>query len=417
MKPVEGQVSLFDLDLPFGKTCPERSAAIRARTSKPSSKPLRGSLKQTFQFLNLRDGIPGGGIVGNGWSLAWRVYDAQYWGVPQRRKRIYLVADFAGERAGEILFVTESVRGYSSQGGEAGEGAAADAERGVGGSSGVRCLNPWDAQSKRQFDVNGAYHTLQAYSGGVAEQTESVTQPLKILGGVLAAGFKGCAGAKSGSTGFGIGVSPTLTAQLQTHTVYALQGNGIDRADTAGCNGCGWREGEMYTLNTIDRPAIAFQQNQRDEVRDMGEQAGALTAQPGVHNQNYLCYPETARTLAARHDSSPCVDRGQNVVAYTAKRFSEYGEGCGTLRANGGDAGGVRRASSLSVLCYEGQNVCTDEEKAFTLQAGRPDQQHIPTVVYDARGNGDGDTAPTMTGHHNANISDYTAVVVERNDE
>lgn len=108
----------------------------------------------------------GGGIVGNGWSLAWRVYDAQYWGVPQRRKRIYLVADFAGERAGEILFVTESVRGHSSQGGEAGEGTAADAERGVGGSSGVRCLNPWDAQSKRQFDVNGAYHTLQAYSGG-----------------------------------------------------------------------------------------------------------------------------------------------------------------------------------------------------------------------------------------------------------
>ena len=48
----------------------------------------------------------GGGILGNGWSLAWRVYDAQYWGVPQRRKRIYLVADFGSERAGEILFVT-----------------------------------------------------------------------------------------------------------------------------------------------------------------------------------------------------------------------------------------------------------------------------------------------------------------------
>ena len=47
-----------------------------------------------------------GCVVGTGWSLAWRVYDAQYWGVPQRRKRIYLVADFASERAGEILFVT-----------------------------------------------------------------------------------------------------------------------------------------------------------------------------------------------------------------------------------------------------------------------------------------------------------------------
>jgi len=129
----------------------------------------------------------------------------------------------------------------------------------------------------------------------------------------------------------------------------------------------------MYTLNTIDRPAIAFQQNQRDEVRDMGEQAGALTAQPGVHNQNYLCYPDKARTLAARHDSSPCVDRGQNVVAIDCRnmvgneelsatlqakneggfslnyvnpicyRNSGYGEmveGIGTLRANGGDAGG-----------------------------------------------------------------------------
>ena len=72
--------------------------------------------------------------------------------------------------------------------------------------------------------------------------------------------------------------------------------------------------------------------------------------------------------------------------------------------------------SGLSVLCYEGQNVCTDTDKAFTLQAGRPDQQHIPTLVYDARGNGDGDTAPTMTGHHNANSSDYTAILVEKHE-
>ena len=79
--------------------------------------------------------------------------------------------------------------------------------------------------------------------------------------------------------------------------------------------------------------------------------------------------------------------------------------------------GGVLRASSLNVICYEGQNVCSDTDVAFTLQAGRQDQQHIPSVVYDARGNGDGRVAPTMTGHHNANISDYTAVVVERNSE
>lgn len=53
-----------------------------------------------------------GAIAGNGWSLAWRQLDAQYWGVPQRRKRIALVVDFAGGRAEEILFERESVPGH-----------------------------------------------------------------------------------------------------------------------------------------------------------------------------------------------------------------------------------------------------------------------------------------------------------------
>lgn len=59
-----------------------------------------------------------GSIVGEDFSLAWRVFDAQYWGVPQRRKRIYLVADFAGGCAGKILFESESVSGYSARGKE-----------------------------------------------------------------------------------------------------------------------------------------------------------------------------------------------------------------------------------------------------------------------------------------------------------
>ena len=50
-----------------------------------------------------------GTIVGDGFSIAWRLYDAQFWGVPQRRKRIYLISDFAGECAGEILFKQEGV--------------------------------------------------------------------------------------------------------------------------------------------------------------------------------------------------------------------------------------------------------------------------------------------------------------------
>lgn len=56
-----------------------------------------------------------GAIAGNGWSLAWRQLDAQYWGVPQRRKRIALVVDFGGQRASKILFERTSVPGNSDE--------------------------------------------------------------------------------------------------------------------------------------------------------------------------------------------------------------------------------------------------------------------------------------------------------------
>lgn len=75
-----------------------------------------------------------GSIVGNGWSLAWRTMDAQYWGVPQRRRRIYLVLDLGSERAGEILFEREGLRGNLEESGEAGERVAAHAQGSVGGS-------------------------------------------------------------------------------------------------------------------------------------------------------------------------------------------------------------------------------------------------------------------------------------------
>lgn len=69
-----------------------------------------------------------GCIMGDWWSIAWRVHDAQFWGVPQRRKRIALVADFAGSSAPEILFERKGVSGNSSESGETREGASAVAE-------------------------------------------------------------------------------------------------------------------------------------------------------------------------------------------------------------------------------------------------------------------------------------------------
>ena len=125
-----------------------------------------------------------GAIVGDGWSIAWRTHDAQYWGVPQRRKRISLVADFGGRTAPEILFECKSLSRNT-------EPSVQERKRPSEGTEG-------------SVDATGECHR-----------------------------------------------------DLGVDTVYCLQGNCIDRADTAGCNGKGWREDQSYTLNTIDRPAVA----------------------------------------------------------------------------------------------------------------------------------------------------------------
>jgi DNA (cytosine-5)-methyltransferase 1 len=90
-----------------------------------------------------------GNIVGDGFSLAWRVLDAQFWGVPQRRKRIYLVADFAGGSAGKILFESEGVSGYSAEGFRAWQGTAGGAADCIGAAGGI-CLND---QGGQRMDV------------------------------------------------------------------------------------------------------------------------------------------------------------------------------------------------------------------------------------------------------------------------
>ena len=105
--------------------------------------------------------VPKGGwayadcYCGDGWSLAYRVCDAQYWGVPQRRRRIHLVLDLRGERAGKILFEREGLRGCFTEGRTPWQETAADATRGSGRSRGVRCLNPWDCQTKRIYQPDG----------------------------------------------------------------------------------------------------------------------------------------------------------------------------------------------------------------------------------------------------------------------
>lgn len=195
-----------------------------------------------------------GCLMGNGWSVAWRVLDAQFWGVPQRRRRIVLVADFGGHAAPEILFVRKSVSGDSAPGSE----------------------------------------TREGFAGGSAESTGS--------------------------------------------SVYCLQGNGIDRADTAGCNGRGWKENVSYTLNTIDRPAVCagFKLGNSEKARSIGyceEQAPTLNAEcggnkPAILDMSHACdvirdCGGIAPSLQARMGTGG----NQVPLTYQMQGFGDYREG------------------------------------------------------------------------------------------
>ncbi len=103
-----------------------------------------------------------GCIMGDSWSVAWRVLDAQFWGVPQRRRRIALVADFGGLSAPEILFVRKSVSGNLEPGEPKRKETARDVGEGPRSTdNGVKCLTPWDTQTRRVYDAQFKYPSLE----------------------------------------------------------------------------------------------------------------------------------------------------------------------------------------------------------------------------------------------------------------
>ena len=145
-----------------------------------------------------------GEIVADDFSLAWRVFDAQHWGVPQRRKRIYLVADLAGGSAGKILFESEGVSGYTPQGFRSWQGAAGASEKGSG-AAGCVCLN--DQGGNRMDVTDGVTCTLRAEAHHPPCVMES-------------AGFCTEHSAHSRSIGYEEETSPTLRAGTVPAAVY-----------------------------------------------------------------------------------------------------------------------------------------------------------------------------------------------------
>ena len=244
---------------------------------------------------------------GDGWSVAYRVLDAQFWGVPQRRRRIALVADFGGHAAPEILFVRQGVCGDTAESGAAGEETAAGAGGGAAGT--VWCLqgNAVDREAK----MNGL---------GISEE------PMFTLNTIdrhaVCAGFKPHAGANAGSIGYEEEKAPTI----DTGKPMAVFRSGTDYLT-------GWDNQEKRVFSTRGvTPTLAG-----------SDGGGGRTVCGYIYDARGNGDGKTACTLTGDHQS--------RVTDYTAivmrqHSFGEYREGVGTMTAHNG----TRHASETLVV-------------------------------------------------------------------
>ena len=178
-------------------------------------------------------------------SLAWRVLDAQYWGVPQRRKRIFLVADFAGRSAGEILFEPEGLSGHIAEGRSEGKDTADGTGNGTQNTGSVAIFDMTHANNPVQSYNSNLCHTLTSRMGTGGNQVPVVMRMRS-----------GCEGGGKGPL-LSVNKSLTLAANCNDQTVFCLAGNIIDREPQNGGNGIGYQKDISYTLNTMDRHAVA----------------------------------------------------------------------------------------------------------------------------------------------------------------
>lgn len=311
--------------------------------------------------------LTAGTVVGGNYSIAWRVMDAQYWGVPQRRRRIALVADFGGQRAGKILFESKSVRWNSPTGAKARKGIAAGTE-GSTGAAGEECLTPWDVQSRRIYPDNGTWPALYAGEGGGHGYVQQ------------------CAGFSSGqSAAAGIGYesdrAPTLRAAnsgSNRSPCICIAGNVVDR--NASQNGSGIKDDVCFTLNTVDRHAVAilpFDTTQITSTKNgshphYGDPCHPIAA--GAHPPAVVeSYQDKTGTLSP--GAHPGCYNGQDAYndmlvtheIYENNRHSEYKAGCGSIRASGGDTGGG--GENLIVASIDCRNLSETVEKSGTLES------------------------------------------------
>lgn len=265
-----------------------------------------------------------------GYGLAWRVLDAQFFGVAQRRERLFLVGSLGTMRSSEVLFEREGVPWDYSSSRDKRKALAGESEKGSGGSDsglggrdGVTddggCLTTGENQSRRVYSSDGVFPTLSARSNSGQNQ-----QSIYL-----------CETANTGSNGFGIKLDDV-----------------------------------MNTLDTSVSTAVAFSQNQRDEVRAM-DVPGALSAQSGSKQQSYVALDFHQQDGRAKVSDTP--DVSMTITAHA-------GTGGNNVPMVMSDSVQPPPSGSDDVQGRE-----SDERRCHGGDESDADGNNVPTVKVDAR--------------------------------
>lgn len=300
-----------------------------------------------------------------GYGLAWRVLDAQFFGVAQRRERVFLVGSLGTMRCAEVLFERESLSWDHQSSRQKRQALTEEAQERVGEADhDSGCLNPGETQSRRVYPASGVYPTLSTREKSGQNQESVFTQFGDDVAGTLTSRYDSspcvdrganvvvderdkvflCQTAQTGSNGKLVkqddvtntldrtnstavaaldfnptdarlryaqdDVSQTLTARAGTggNQVPLVQVAPIAFNPSAGITekggGFALSEDVTPTLKTDHNPTVAFASNQRDEVREL-EVAGALAAQLGIKQQTYICRADGQANAMTSVDLAP----------------------------------------------------------------------------------------------------------------
>ena len=273
---------------------------------------FRVVLEEICQICVPKISVPGfkgwmqdGCIMGDGFSVAWRIFEADAWGVPQRRKRIYLVGHLTGDRAGKVLFESEGVSGYSAEGFRAWQRTACHTQGRTGETSGAICLN--DQGGIRMDVTHEVAATLRA---------EARHPPLVMR----SAGFCTEHSADARSIGYEEEKAPTLRAGIVPAAVFENHGQDhrfsgpVEKAPTVS---------STYGTGGNNQPFVVHQEVFGISPKDSNSMKSA-NPHAGIYKA------ETSRTLDAQGGNPTC-NQGGIAIVETVKTYDIRQSSDGTV--------------------------------------------------------------------------------------